>query len=205
MSNLKKSSGFALIEAMVSIVVVALGILGILGVQLRTLADTQTGVRRAQAIRLIEDLSERAKANPSALDNISSYEIGTGTAPVPANNCFTSACNATQLAAFDVRTWKRNVQSILPLSDAIVFEVADETSNNRQLGVLISWRESERADGTAAENQTYKDVFKPTVTGVAAAACPTDRICHLQYIQLTKRCTPYDAGGVAAAAFYCGL
>lgn len=48
-------------------VVMALGLLGVVGVQMRTLADTQTGVRRAQAIRLIEDLSERAKVNPSAL------------------------------------------------------------------------------------------------------------------------------------------
>ena len=47
--------GISLIESLVAIVVMALGILGILGVQMRTLADTQTGVRRAHAIRLIED------------------------------------------------------------------------------------------------------------------------------------------------------
>ena len=53
--------GISLIESLVAIVVMALGILGILGVQMRTLADTQSGVRRAQAIRLIEDLSERTQ------------------------------------------------------------------------------------------------------------------------------------------------
>ena len=59
--------GVTLIESLVAIVVMALGILGILGVQMRTLTDTQTSVRRAQAIRLIEDMGERMKANPSAL------------------------------------------------------------------------------------------------------------------------------------------
>ena len=45
MKNFKKNTqrGFSLIEALVSIVILALGILGILGVQMRTLADTQTG------------------------------------------------------------------------------------------------------------------------------------------------------------------
>ena len=64
-------------------VVMALGLLGVVGVQMRTLADTQTGVRRAQAIRLIEDLSERAKVNPSALANINEYVIGFGSAGTP--------------------------------------------------------------------------------------------------------------------------
>ena len=55
----KHQRGIALIESLVAIVITALGILGILGVQMRTLADTSTTVRRAQAIRLIEDLGER--------------------------------------------------------------------------------------------------------------------------------------------------
>ncbi len=70
--------GISLIESMVAIVVMALGILGILGVQMRTLADTQTGVRRAQAIRLIEDLSERMKVNPNALGSLGNYTTGWG-------------------------------------------------------------------------------------------------------------------------------
>ena len=70
---LQPQRGITLLESLVAIVVMALGILGILGVQMRTLSDTQTGVRRAQAIRLIEDMGERMKANPSALANLSSY------------------------------------------------------------------------------------------------------------------------------------
>ena len=206
MLKIKLESGFALIESLIAIVVVALGILGILGVQMRTLADTQTGVRRAQAIRLIEDLSERLKVNPNALGNIANYEIAAGTPPAPPD-CKTVACSAQDLALADIRQWKRNLQASLPLSDAVVFEVADETlaNNNRQLGVLISWRENERADGTVAENAAYKGVFTPDATGVAGASCPANRICHLQYIQLTARCTPYLLGGVAAPTVFCPL
>ena len=61
----QRQRGITLIESLVAIVIMALGILGILGVQMRTLADTQTGVRRAQAVRLIEDLSERIQVSPT--------------------------------------------------------------------------------------------------------------------------------------------
>ena len=42
---LHRQHGITLIESLVAIVVAALGILGILGVQMRTLTDTQTTVR----------------------------------------------------------------------------------------------------------------------------------------------------------------
>lgn len=200
----KMERGFALIESMVAIVVVALGILGIIGVQMRTLADTQTGVRRAQAIRLIEDLSERLKVNPNALGNIASYEIAAGPQPAPPN-CKTNPCSAQNLALADIRNWRQTVVDALPLGDAVVFQVADEAlpTNHRQLGVLLSWRENERADGTAAENAAYKNVFNLDATGVAGASCPSGRSCHLQYIQLTSRCSPYLLGGVAAPTVFC--
>ncbi|RYH24567.1 MAG: type IV pilus modification protein PilV, partial [Alcaligenaceae bacterium] len=65
--------GISLIESLVAIVIAAVGILGVLGVQMRTLSDTQTTVRRAQAIRLIEDLSERLKVHPNALGSLNNY------------------------------------------------------------------------------------------------------------------------------------
>lgn len=191
--------GISLIESLVAIVVMALGILGILGVQMRTLADTQTGVRRAQAIRLITDLSERTQVNPNAIGNIAEYVTGWG-APAAVTDCLTTACNAQTLAQYDILQWKQSVADALPLGDARVFTVADETvaNNRRQLGVMVSWRENERDTGTAA-------VFTPDSTGSAAVTCPADRSCHLQYIQLNMRCTPYTAGGPSNTLVFCPL
>lgn len=73
-------NGFTLIETLVATVITALGVLGILGLQMRTLADNQSGVRRAQAIRLIEDLSERTHANPNSPDR-SAATFPTGITP----------------------------------------------------------------------------------------------------------------------------
>ena len=187
--------GITLLESMISIVIVALGILGILGVQLRTLSDTQTAVRRAQAIRLIEDLSERIKLNPNALGTavMANYAAGWGAEPSNVTDCALAAgCTAASQALYDIARWKRTVRSTMPLGDASVFLVADETdaNNRRQLGVMISWRENERvrAGDSAADTAAYKAIFAPGSTGAAAVSCPTDRICHLQYIQPTARC-----------------
>ena len=135
--------GISLIESLVAIVVMALGILGILGVQMRTLADTQTGVRRAHAIRLIEDLSERIKSQPNALGNLGSYARtwdATGALDT-ATDCKANACTPAKMATYDLNRWMESVRATMPLGDATVFLPKDNsTTDPRQLGVMISWR-----------------------------------------------------------------
>lgn len=198
--SISRQQGITLLESLIAIVVAAIGILGILGVQLRTLSDTQTTVNRAQAIRMIEDLGERMKVNPNALSNINSYSIGWDTATgdpalTPRANklCNTSPCTSGEMAAYDIREWKRVVEGTLPLGSASVFAATGEgVGNSRLLGVMISWRENER-DTSAA----YKDAVDATKIedgGVMVSAgdtCPADRTCHLQYIPVSARCAPY--------------
>ncbi|MGV8805282.1 MAG: type IV pilus modification protein PilV [Polaromonas sp.] len=202
----RRQRGITLLESMVAIVVMALGILGILGVQLRTLADTQTGVRRAQAIRLIEDLSERIKVNPNGLASLNSYVTTWGVVGGTIPSC-TAGCTSTDLAVHDIDFWKKNVAATLPSGDANIFLVADETvaANRRQLGVMISWRANERMrEGeTTADTNAYKAVFATASTGTAGVSCPDGRICHLQYIQPNSRCSPYTLGGTANPQVFC--
>lgn len=179
--------GTTMLESLVAIVVMALGVLGLLGLQLRTLADTQTGVRRTQAIRLMEDLAERIRTNPRGLSLLDQYTCnwGDGEAPaLPSTDCMARACSSAELAAHDRSLWLQTVRRTLPLGDAAVFLVADEThaANRRQLGVMISWREN--------ENTTARDAAAAPAQAFAHATirCPPDRNCHLQYIQPGARC-----------------
>lgn len=182
--------GMTLLESLVSIVVLAVGVLGLLGVQMRTLADTQTSVRRSQAIRLIEDLSERVKSNPGAYAELDSYVAPwgdmQGTAPA-ATACISAAaaCTSAELAAHDIWQWKANVKQMLPLGDAIVFVSPDETdpNNKRQLGVMVGWRQNEKETGNSTDDTAYTAPFKTSVASVAAATCPDGLICHLVYVQ----------------------
>src|SRR5574344_2836239 len=69
----RRQRGITLIESLVALVISVLGIIGILGMQMRTLVDSQTATRRAQAVRLIEDLSERMRVHPNALASLGDY------------------------------------------------------------------------------------------------------------------------------------
>ncbi|RYH50944.1 MAG: type IV pilus modification protein PilV, partial [Alcaligenaceae bacterium] len=118
-AHVSRQHGITLIESLVAIIVMALGIMGIVGVQMRTLADTSTTVRRAQAIRLIEDLSERIRVNPNGLANLASYVSVFSAAPAP-GSC-SSGCDHATLASYDIASWKKSVRDALPLGQAEVF------------------------------------------------------------------------------------
>jgi len=205
MNSLRRQTGMTLIESLIAIVVMALGILGIVGIQMRTLVETQTSNSRAQAIRLIDNLSERVRLNPSASTASVNANYITAFGDTPASTSCSTGCTAANLAAYDRGAWKRLVQSTLPLGDAAVFFAADETDtgNRRQLGVMVSWRENEkvRATDSAADTAAYKQPF--TVTGASNVSCPANRICHLQYIPLANRCLPYLLSGSADPNFFC--
>lgn len=205
--------GVSLVESLVAIVVAALGILGVIGVQMRTLSDSQTSVYRAQAIRAIEDLSERMKTHPNALVNINNFTVGwrSGPAPTPQATKLcqgTTDCTAAEFAAYDLTEWKRSLERSLPLGDATVFFAPAETTagSRRQLGVMIRWRENERSTDNA-----YLASLLTTATDLggdaAVPACnasPTSTpryTCHLQYIPVSGRCAPYFAGG--AVQYFC--
>ena len=201
----KRQRGITLIESMVALVIAALGILGILGVQMRTLSDTSTTVRRAQAIRLIDDLGERMRTNPNAMVNLGSYVSNFATNPA-VGSC-ASGCDHAALAAYDLAVWKQAVRNSLPLGQAEIFippaEAGVAAAQRRQLGVMIAWRENE-GDGRKTNDIDATKVRDNSgnLTNGAALACPANSICHLQYIPVPARCAPYAPGG-NAPMYYC--
>lgn len=208
-TSMRRQRGITLIESLVAIVIAALGILGILGVQMRTLTDTQTTVRRAQAIRLIEDLSERTKVNPNAMLGIKDYKSGYSekASALTATDCISASCTPAQQAKYDLKQWKTTVEQTLPGGQASVFFAPGETAdaNRRQLGVIIAWRENERTgsktDDIDASKVRAADASLTSGTDVTNA-CPADKTCHLQYIPVAARCAPYDNGS-GTKVFYC--
>ncbi|MBS0476226.1 MAG: type IV pilus modification protein PilV [Proteobacteria bacterium] len=207
----RRQRGITLIESLVAIIVAALGILGILGVQMRTLTDTQTTVRRAQAIRLIEDLSERLKVNPNAVAAMANYVSDFNNLPSPVSGSCASGCNGTDQAKQDLFLWKESVK-VLPMGKANIFipvpEAALPPEQRRQLGVMIAWRENERQDLSTTDKENTDATKVRDVNGIAqnaagsAAACPADHTCHLQFIPISARCAPYKAGG-GATQYFC--
>ena len=181
-----RQHGITLVEVLVSIVVLALGLLGILGVQMRTLAETQTGVRRAQAIRLIADLSERIHANPDALDPhvLAEYVTGWDTTLTAGAACAAQpGCAPDALASEQISEWRQSVAQNLPSGNAMTFL----TPGGMQLGVLVSWRQNERSQDD--DYVIHLQAVAATDSGNQEVTCPAGHICHLQYISAAGRCS----------------
>lgn len=184
----KPQSGLSLIESLVALVVLALGVMGLAGVQTRLLVETRTANSRAVAVQLIDDLTNRMALNryaavgrpqlPTAI--LSSYTLAwsnaAGSAAPNPSTCLGTVCTAAQLAAVDMFAWRSAVSAALPGSQVAVFQNVATDGDPRQLGIAIGWPLNERDQlGTTATANTAL-----TSAGVT---CPANLICHIVYAQ----------------------
>lgn len=169
--------GVTLIESLVALVVLALGVLGLIGFQLQTLRDTRDSVGRSRAIVNVQDIAERMRINPNA--TAADYTSNFGAVAAPNLNCLIAACSVTQLAAFDIWRWKANVAAALPGGQAAI---APSATDARQFSVMVGWLEN-RADAAAADAAARTITKSTAVGGTTALVCPVGLICHLVYVQ----------------------
>ncbi len=96
--NTARQRGTSLIEVLVTMVILAIGMLGVAGLQSRLQMSEMEAYQRAQAMILLGDMSNRIMANRNAA---ASYVTGTS-APVGGSECATST---TSLKDRDLRDW----------------------------------------------------------------------------------------------------
>ena len=106
---MKKIQGFTLIEALVSLVVLSVGMIGIAALYAQGLGAGRTALFRTQAVNLAADMADRIRLNRTAQ---AAY------AGAPANNSCGPAggvnCTPAQMAADDLFVWNQQVQALLP-------------------------------------------------------------------------------------------
>jgi len=172
----RRQRGISLLESLVSMLLLAVAVLGMLGAQLRTLAETQTGVRHAQAVRLIEDLAERIKTHPEGFMHASDFT--SGWEPVPAaQDCRARPCMAAELARWELAEWKRSVAATLPLGRARVFDAG--SGAGRHLGVVVGWHSNAQARGHDAAAAAAAPAIDASGAGID---CPEGLTCHFVHV-----------------------
>jgi len=106
-----RQQGFTLIEAMVSLVVLSVGMIGIAALYAQGLGAGRTAQYRTQAVNLAADMADRIRVNRLGLG---AYAGGAAN-----NNCDPLGgggvdCAPAQMAAHDLFLWNQQVQQILP-------------------------------------------------------------------------------------------
>jgi type IV pilus assembly protein PilV len=112
--------GATLIEALVSILVLSLGLLGLASLQMNALAYQKSSWATHRIAELTGDISERIRANSTGADSgnyvyTANYATAKA-ATIVSNNCRTSgaSCTPAQIANDDLSAWLVKAQAALP-------------------------------------------------------------------------------------------
>lgn len=105
MPGLIRNQGFGLIEILITVFVVAVGLLAAASLQLNTKRANYDSVQRTTASALAQDIIERMRANPEQRD---AYLVdGTSGISAPSPNCLQASCTPAQMAVFDLWQWSQ--------------------------------------------------------------------------------------------------
>lgn len=104
MNSKRQSDGFAMIEVLLAVVVLAIGLLAGSKMQLLGLNATQGAMMRSHATMAVNDIIDRMRINP---DGVMAGEYdGASTDSPPADpGCVNTGCTPAQLAQHDLRVW----------------------------------------------------------------------------------------------------
>jgi type IV pilus assembly protein PilV len=97
------NNGFTLLEVLVSLVIIAIGLLGMVGLQVATMKNNNNSGMRTQAMFITEDLAERMRANET---------VDYSTVMANCNNCISTGCSDALLAANDLCEWDTLVTAL---------------------------------------------------------------------------------------------
>lgn len=115
-----RTRGFSLVEAMVALVIMCVGLLGVGQLMLVGLQTGGSALTRTQAVNLLGDMMERIRANPAARE---AYDCATYTPAPSERGCAPSGapavqCTARELAEDDLARWQQQARQTLPLRAA---------------------------------------------------------------------------------------
>ena len=126
-SRTRRIAGASMVEILIAVFVLSVGMLGAGGLQLVSSRSNHEALQRGLATALLQDMVERMRANPSALDTYTASGVGRSLDgdDMPLQACSTD-CTAAQLAAYDLYEWEQALAGVT------------ETRSGNNVGGLVS-------------------------------------------------------------------
>jgi type IV pilus assembly protein PilV len=136
-----------MIEVLVSLTIVAFGLLGLAGLQARSMSFQKDSIDRKAAAEMASQLAERLRANYDGFrqghynDTFAWNALVPGSIPAcqdPLN------CSPEEVADSDLATWQIELRRRLPVSGAYLVAPA----GSLQMSLTLAWQEGQTTDGT---------------------------------------------------------
>ncbi|MDP1686746.1 type IV pilus modification protein PilV [Hydrogenophaga sp.] len=184
---LSNARGATLIEVLITMLVVAVGLLGAAGLQLASTRYQYTSTLRSQAMIQADFIIEKMRVNNFNLTaaNLLAAQAAPATAylapddyaaatVLPADpGCGLNAqplCTPAQAAQRDLREWRQSLARDLPEGRGAIFPVAlggVTEPNARQ--IVVMWREKSEAETNNVANAAAAEELDATCPGVVVA------------------------------------
>lgn len=133
-----KQRGLSMIEILVTLTIVAFGLLGILGLQARALSFQKDSFDRKAAAELVAQLAEVMRSNQVGFNEGRYNRDLQPAAASPALTTCAAPCTFAQIATRDLDEWLIELRRRLPASGAYIrWNAADPTA----VVVNITWAE----------------------------------------------------------------
>jgi type IV pilus assembly protein PilV len=149
--------GFALMESLFALLILAFGALGLLWMHQQALTQQRQQLMRSVAIGIADDWTERMHLNAP---QSSAYAKTWGQAATSFTDCSATPCTRQELGAWDQMQLQQTLQTQLPEGDASVFALTDAAN---WWGIVIAWKDP---------NETYR-----TDTASGTPSCPSQMSC----------------------------
>ena len=147
MSNPKPAHGVSLLEVLVTIVIMAVGLLGLAKLQVSTLRNNQNSLYRTEATFLANDILDSMRIlNTSSHDKAAHYAVPIGNNP---------ATGPSAVAIDDVSAWKARIAQALPDGDASI------TVNGRIATIRIEWNDRRAGTPGSADSCSSAPTARP--------------------------------------------
>lgn len=143
--------GVTLVEAMIALLVISVGLLGIASLQITAMSQNTSSLNHSQAVWYTYNMSDRVRANINQFNNYDGIDTSIGYT----QNCLVNVCDEGMMLTADASDWTTMVSN-LPGGRGII------TSNVDGLLITVMWDD----DGTGA-------------TGTACGPNPAvDLVCY---------------------------
>ena len=142
-----------MIEVLVTVLILAVGVLGVAAMQVTTYQNLSTSHSASVAAMVAEDFAERMPANGvEVLADTYNHASDPGTA---FTNCADEVCTTAQLAGYDIGSWWLELGANLPLGRGQVARIGA----SRTFSLTVRWDEDRSGStGTNCPKQSAADL-----------------------------------------------
>jgi len=138
--HIRQQRGFTLLEALIAIVIISIGLLGLISLQTTSLNNTEVSSASSQASIAAESMASRMRANKMGVKN-GDYD-NLSTASIPSSpNCQQNTCTHQQVAYYDLTQWKQVLNNSIPHAVGSIKLISGQgTTPPYRFRITISWR-----------------------------------------------------------------